>query len=62
MNRFEDRRIWPSNEHGLRIFNFCDRLSGFRKYRGLAENFGPDSGIFMSGSSGCRYQKEVWIT
>ena len=29
--------------------------------RGLTENFGPDSGLFMSGSSDHRYQNEVWI-
>ena len=45
-------------EGGLRIFG--NALSGFADFnntteRGLAENFGSDSGLFMSGSS------ERWI-
>ena len=45
-----------------RIADFCDRLGRFADFnitagRGLAENFGPDSGLFMSGSSDRRYQK-----
>ena len=47
--------------------DLCDRLSRFADFKStadgrLAENFGPDSGLFMSGSSDRRYQNEVWIT
>ena len=50
-----------------RIADFCDILSGFADFentvdRGLAENFAPDSGLHMPGSSDCRYQNEVRIT
>ena len=50
-----------------RIADFCDKLSGFADFesradRGLTENFGPDSGLFMSGSSDRKYQNDVWIT
>ena len=51
-----------------RIADFCDTMSGFADFestadRGLAENFGPDSGLCMSGSSDCKKnQNEVRIT
>ena len=67
MNQFAHRPIWPKKAHGLRIF--CDTLSGFANFEstadcGLAESFGPDSGLFMPGSSDhhCRCQNEVRIT
>ena len=50
-----------------RIADFCYTLSGLADFkstddRGLAESFGRDSGLFMSGSSDRRYQNEVRIT
>ena len=44
--------------------DFCVRLNGFADFeraadRGLAENFGLDSGLFTLGSSDRRYQNEI---
>ena len=53
VNRFADRRIWPKKN--AKIVDFSDTLSGFADLEntadhGLAENFGPDSRLFMSES------------
>lgn len=54
MNRFADRRTRPKKARGLWIFamRWADSGTDFENtaYRELAENFGPDSGLFMSGS------------
>ena len=62
MNRFADRRIWPSES--ARIADFCNTSSGFADFQNIADcvlddNFGPDFGLFMSESVDRGYQTKL---